>query len=258
MRGLRIAIAVGLGVFAQPAAGAPIQPDPGKRTSELVAIAPRLPERVIELALAAFDCARGHGLGADSSLLTVIDYSQPSTAKRLWVFDVEARRLLFHELVAHGKGTGENRAVRFSNEPGSQQTSLGLFLTAETYDGENGYSLRLDGLDPGFNDQARARAIVMHGAPYVSREFGKREGRLGRSWGCPALTLAAARKVIDTIRGGSLVFAYGPDPDWLATAARHGGCDEEVRIGADSRIGALSTALRSLPGESSPSALRNW
>jgi hypothetical protein len=213
---------------------------------------------VIELALATFDCARGHGLGADSPLLTVIDYSQPSTAKRLWVFDVEARCLLFHELVAHGSGTGENQALRFSNEPGSRQTSLGLFLTAETYDGENGYSLRLDGLDPGFNDQARARAIVMHGAPYVSREFGKREGRLGRSWGCPALRLEVAREVIDTIRGGSLVFAYGPDPDWLAAATRNGECDEDVRIGAASMTGALPTALRSLPGEGSLSTPRSW
>ncbi len=228
MRGLLIALC--LGTLARPAARAPIEPTPGPRVSELLAIAPRLPERVLELALAAFDCARGQGQGADSARLTIIDYSQPSTAKRLWVLDLEARRLLFHELVAHGSGTGENRAVRFSNALGSRQTSLGLFLTAETYDGENGYSLRLDGLDPGFNDQARARAIVMHGAPYVSREFGKREGRLGRSWGCPALTLEAARKIIDTIRGGSLVFAYGPDPDWLAAAARNDECDEEVAL----------------------------
>lgn len=228
----------GLGALPQPAAAAPI---PGAApqvalqaetagAEELLAIAPRLPKRVLQLALAAFDCARARGLGTESPLLTVIDYSQPSTAKRLWVLDTAARRLLFHELVAHGQGTGENRAVRFSNAHGSRQTSLGLFLTAETYDGENGYSLRLDGLDPGFNDQARARAIVMHGAPYVSREFEQREGRLGRSWGCPALTLAAARKVIDTIGGGSLVFAYGPDPAWLAAAKQKTECETEMGL----------------------------
>jgi hypothetical protein len=228
----------GLGAFPQPAAAAPA-PGPSPQVApraetasaeDLLAIAPQLPKRVLQLALAAFACARARGLGTESPLLTVIDYSQPSTAKRLWVLDTAARRLIFHELVAHGQGTGENRAVRFSNAHGSRQTSLGLFLTAETYDGENGYSLRLDGLDPGFNDQARARAIVMHGAPYVSREFEQREGRLGRSWGCPALTLAAARKVIDTIGGGSLLFAYGADPAWLAAAKGKAMCASEVGL----------------------------
>ena len=105
-------------------------------------------------------------------------------------------------------------AVRFSNDHRSLATSLGLFRTAETYRGANGYSLRMDGLEPGFNDRARERAIVMHGAPYVSEAFAKAHGRLGRSWGCPALSAGVAQEVIDTIRGGSLVFAYGPDPRW--------------------------------------------
>jgi hypothetical protein len=97
----------------------------------------------------------------------------------------------------------------------SRQTSLGLFVTDDPYVGSNGYSLRLDGLDVGFNDHARDRAIVMHGAPYVDPQLAATQGRIGRSWGCPALRTAIASKVIDRIRGGSVVFSYYPDQDWL-------------------------------------------
>ena len=141
-------------------------------------------------------------------LLTIIDYSLPSTEPRLWVVDRSRRRVLFHELVAHGRGSGDNYATRFSNRDGSLQSSLGLFLTEGTYVGRNGYSLRLEGLEPGINDRARDRTLVMHGAPYVSAEFARRHGRLGRSWGCPALDPAIAGPVIDLIRGGSLLFVY--------------------------------------------------
>src|SRR5262245_6643101 len=137
---------------------------PPSLLSQLVAIAPGIEPSVLERALSAADCAHSRGLGTQSSLLTVIDYSKPSTDKRLWVFDTAQRRLLYHELVAHGSGTGENIAEHFSNAGRSHQTSLGLFVTGETYEGENGYSMRLDGLEPGFNCQARERAIVMHGA----------------------------------------------------------------------------------------------
>jgi hypothetical protein len=203
---------------------APAEPADGL-ASDLALAAPALDRKVLARALAAAEKARATGVAGDSALLTIIDYSRPSTERRLWVFDLERRRLLFEELVAHGKGTGENMAVRFSNDHRSLATSLGLFRTAETYRGANGYSLRMDGLEPGFNDRARERAIVMHGAPYVSEAFAKAHGRLGRSWGCPALSAGVAQKVIDTIRGGSLVFAYGPDPRWLqatgsATSAR--------------------------------------
>ncbi len=160
------------------------------------------------------------GIAGDSPMLTIIDYSRPSTERRFWVFDLEHRRLLFKELVAHGQGTGDNIALHFSNEVGSHATSLGLFRTvAEPYNGKHGYSLRLDGLEPGFNDRARERMIIIHGAWYVSEDFARSNGRLGRSWGCPALDIAVARRVIDTIRGGSLLFAYGPDLRWLQTSA---------------------------------------
>jgi hypothetical protein len=177
-----------------------------------------LERRIFDLALNAASCAVRSGSIDDLATLTVIDYSRPSTDKRLWVFDLEARTLLFEELVAHGQGSGENLARSFSNEAESHQSSLGLFRTEDTYVGRNGYSLRLRGLDAGFNDRAYDRAIVMHGAPYVSDAFARAQGRLGRSWGCPALREGIAREVIDTVKGRGLVFAYYPDPAWLAAS----------------------------------------
>lgn len=146
----------------------------------------------------------------------MIDYSRPSTERRLWVFDLRDARLLYDEYVAHGKGSGENFASHFSNDDGSLQSSLGLFSTAETYDGGNGYSLRMDGLEPGINDRARERLLVMHGAWYVDPVVALKQGRLGRSYGCPALRPQVAREVIDTLKQGQLLFAYYPDRAWLA------------------------------------------
>jgi len=183
-----------------------------------------LDSKVLRLALGAVACARSSGQVDNDRLLTVIDYSRASTQPRLWVLDLEREQLLFEELVAHGQGSGENFATRFSNADGSHQTSLGLFRTADTYVGGNGYSLRLDGLEAGFNDRARERAIVMHGAPYVSDDNVRAVGRLGRSHGCPALRPSIARSVIDTIKQGSLVFAYYPDKNWLQGSRFLNGC----------------------------------
>jgi hypothetical protein len=143
-------------------------------------------------------------------LLTVIDYGLPSTAHRLWVFDLAARRVLFHTLVAHGRNSGEDLATSFSNEDGSLMTSLGAFVTGETYFGRNGYSLRLDGKEAGLNDRAQARTIVVHGAPYVSETFARRFGRLGRSHGCPALDPRIARPLIDRVKEGTVLYAWHP------------------------------------------------
>jgi hypothetical protein len=176
------------------------------------------------LALGAVNCAVRSGAVADPATLTVIDYSKPSTEKRLWVFDLRSREMVYEELVAHGQGSGGNVPTSFSNEPETHRTSLGLFVTDDTYVGRNGYSLRLDGLDRGFNDRARDRAIVMHGAPYVSQQFAETQGRLGRSWGCPALREGVAREVIDRVKGGGLVFAYYPDQDWLTSSKYLGSC----------------------------------
>jgi hypothetical protein len=129
---------------------------------------------VFELALGAAKCAVRSGSIDDLATLTVIDYSRPSTQKRMWVFDLQKRALLYEELVAHGSGSGDNLAKSFSNTADSHQSSLGLFRTEDTYVGRNGYSLRLRGLDAGFNDRAYDRAIVMHGAPYVSEHVARR------------------------------------------------------------------------------------
>lgn len=173
---------------------------------------------VLQLALGAVSCAVNSGAIETPRTLTVIDYSLPSTAERLWVFDVPSGRMLFKELVAHGRNTGENMATSFSNVMNSRQSSVGLFVTRDTYVGSNGYSLRMDGLEPGFNGNAMERAIVMHGAPYVDATLAKKQGRIGRSWGCPALRDAIARNVIDTVRGGGVIFSYYPDDTWLNTS----------------------------------------
>lgn len=175
-----------------------------------------LDHSVLRLALAAADHARASVDVAKPDLLTIIDYSLPSTQKRLWLLDLRTGKTLLHELVAHGQGSGDNWAVAFSNVMGSKQTSLGLFLTEETYLGQNGYSLRLRGLEPGVNDLARPRTIVMHGAPYVSERHIRKYGRLGRSWGCPAVRAEVAGDLIDRIKDGSFVFAYYPDATWLS------------------------------------------
>ena len=179
---------------------------------------------VFEMALGAASCAVQSGAVDAPETLTVIDYSKPSSERRLWVFDLKAKELVYEELVAHGQGSGANMATQFSNEDESHQTSLGLFVTRDTYVGKNGYSLRLDGLDRGVNDRARDRAIVMHGAPYVSEQFVKANGRLGRSWGCPAISAAVAKQMIDRVKGGGLVFAYYPDAKLLKTSKYRGGC----------------------------------
>ena len=180
---------------------------------------PGLSPQVLRMALDAMASARARGVSGRDDLLTVIDYSLPSTRPRLWVLDLANGKVLFHELVAHGSGSGDNYATRFSNNDNSHQTSLGLFVTGGTYEGGNGYSLKLRGLDKGFNDRAEERHIVMHGAWYVSTEHARAQGRLGRSWGCPAVSERSARPVIDTIKGGSFVFSYASaDPAWLRAA----------------------------------------
>jgi hypothetical protein len=173
---------------------------------------------VFAMALASAAAAVEGGAVANPKTLTIIDFSKPSTAKRLWVVDLRTRALLYEELVSHGRGSGENYATKFSNVPQSNSSSLGLFRTAEAYVGKNGYSLRLDGLEPGINDRARPRAIVIHGASYVSEALAKAQGRIGRSLGCPALRPAITRALIDTVKGGDLVFAYYPDKRWLQSS----------------------------------------
>lgn len=190
--------------------------DPNRATLvRLERLAPDADPGVLALALEARGCAIRNGQADTDARLAVIDYSLPSTQKRLWVFDIDKGTLLHREHVSHGQGSGENLARKFSNIEGSYQTSLGLYRTAETYVGGNGYSLRMDGLDPGFNDAARQRAIVMHGAWYANPELIRSQGRLGRSQGCPALREQVARMVIDDLKQRHLIFAYADDAAWL-------------------------------------------
>lgn len=173
----------------------------------------QLPSKeVLELAMEGWEKLEND---LKSPILTVIDFSLPSTEKRLWVIDPAKGLILNHSVVAHGRNSGELLAKTFSNQPESFQSSLGFYKTAETYQGKHGYSLRLDGLEKGFNDQARNRAIVIHGADYAKEEFAKTTGRLGRSLGCPALPPELSAKVIDLIKDGSLLFIYGNDEAYL-------------------------------------------
>lgn len=151
----------------------------------------------------------------NEDILTIIDFSKPSTEKRLFILDLEKQELLYHTYVAHGKNTGVNMATKFSNNKGSNQSSLGLYRTGESYQGKHGYSLRLDGLEQGFNDNARSRAVVMHSASYVSEAFIKRHGRLGRSWGCPAVPVEFSKEIIDLIKGGSCLYIYANDVNYI-------------------------------------------
>ena len=148
-------------------------------------------------------------------LLTVIDYSLPSTQKRLWIIDLAQQKILLHTVVAHGRNSGALLAEKFSNRPESYQSSLGFFQTGEAYTGKHGYSLRLDGLEAGINDQARARAIVIHGADYAKETVAATAGRLGRSLGCPAVPPDLSTPLIKLIKEGSLLFIYGKDPNYL-------------------------------------------
>jgi len=173
-----------------------------------------LPRRdLLERALAAYASLDQAGRVANP-LLTVIDYALPSSERRLWVIDFATRRVLFHEFVAHGRGSSDeaspDRLVRFGNEPASLRSSRGVFLTGATYTGQHGRSLELVGLEPGVNDRALERRIVMHPADYASASYRAASGgRLGRSWGCPALDPAVAGPLIDRIAGGSVLFVDG-------------------------------------------------
>ena len=170
-----------------------------------------LPYSLLREGLMGFYNVRAAGRGAGRPVLTLVDFSRPSQQKRLWVIDVAAGRVLFHTLVAHGKASGGDLPVAFSNQEGSEMSSLGFYRTAPaTYMGKHGQSLKLQGLDPGFNTNAESRAVVVHGADYVCEEFVRAHGRLGRSQGCPALPADQAVAIVQAIKGGSVLYLHGP------------------------------------------------
>ena len=176
--------------------------------------APELNKKVLKLALAAYNKASRKG-AVKKPVLTVIDYSLPSSKQRMWIFDVNKDKLLYNTYVAHGQNSGMTTPNHFSNTPSSKATSLGTFVTKDTYMGSKGYSLNLQGLEKGFNDNAYNRRVVIHGAWYVEPGFIKQAGRAGRSWGCPSIAKTIAKPIINIIKGGSVVFAYYPDRNYL-------------------------------------------
>lgn len=180
--------------------------------------AKNIDDKVLRLGLTAYLNARKHGY-AGKQLLTVIDYSKPSSEKRFWVFDLKSNRTLFNTWVSHGKNSGGVNATSFSNSPGSLKSSLGVFLTDTPYIGKNGYSLRLRGLERGVNENAYSRAIVIHGAAYANADNIRYYGKIGRSWGCPAVGSSLAKPIINTIKERSVVFAYYPDRKWLSRSS---------------------------------------
>ena len=173
---------------------------------------------VLGPAVTAYNKAHERGL-VRNPMLTIIDYSLPSSQPRMWVIDMDRKQLVAQHLVAHGRASGDPRnpakATSFSNTSESNKSSLGVLITGDTYHGKHGRSLRLHGQETGFNDHAEARAIVMHGADYATQSFVDQNGYLGRSQGCPAMDPDVVQRVIDRIKGGSVVFGYAPDRTWL-------------------------------------------
>lgn len=160
-----------------------------------------------------FELLKEHGK-IRNNFLTIVDYSLSSKANRLWVIDMNENKIIFNTLVAHGKNSGKDFATHFSNSLNSNKSSLGFFATGETYIGKHGLSLKLDGLENGINNNARQRAIVVHGADYVSKNFINQENRLGRSQGCPALPVGLSKKIIEIIKNKSCLFIYSSMSDY--------------------------------------------
>lgn len=174
---------------------------------------PNLNPKVLNLALELYECTTLQHI-KHKEYLTIIDYSQPSNMKRLWLFDMTKNKLLLNTWVTHGMKSGELYTKYFSNRLDSHKSSIGLYLTGVAYTGQGGYSTRLKGMSPGFNDNAYKRALVVHGAWYVSQDFINKYGRVGRTWGCPAVSDSISKSLVDIIKNGSILFSYYPDKQW--------------------------------------------
>ncbi|MCH9717997.1 MAG: murein L,D-transpeptidase catalytic domain family protein, partial [Gammaproteobacteria bacterium] len=177
--------------------------------------APELDTKILKYALIAYQKALSAGL-TKKPILTVVDYSKPSSEQRLWVFDVNQEKLLFNTHVAHGQNSGGITPTHFSNQVSSKESSLGTYVTLETYMGSNGYSLNLKGLEKGINDNAYTRRVVVHGANYVEPNYIKSIGHAGRSWGCLAVAKTLSKSFINLIKDGSVIFAYYPDKQYIS------------------------------------------
>ena len=173
-------------------------------------------ENLLEMAVNGYHKLVNNNKLEKGKPLTIVDFSLPSTEKRMWIIDVESGIILHNSVVSHGRNSGNLMAEKFSNIDSSYMSSLGFYVTGETYFGKHGYSLRLDGIEKGFNDKARDRAIVIHGADYANEDFITTTGRLGRSLGCPALPVDTSKVIIDLIKDKTCLFIFGKDDDYIS------------------------------------------
>lgn len=180
---------------------------------------PHLDSQVFQLAFNGYVALKNQGKLTNDSILTIIDYSKPSTEKRMWVINTRSKTVVFHERVAHGKNTGGLYARHFSNTPESHQSSLGFMLTGKIYEGKHPNSLKLHGLEYGFNHKAYDRGIVIHGAHYATEKFMMANGKLGRSYGCPSVRMEISDTLVKTLQGGSCVFSYYPNQRYLSRSS---------------------------------------
>jgi hypothetical protein len=175
---------------------------------------------IFELAIKGLKKLESKGKLQNPTIVTIADYSQSSNKKRLYVIDLQNKKLLYNTYVAHGRNTGEEYAKSFSNKEGSLKSSLGFFITEHPIIGSHtGFSLMIDGVEKGFNDNAVKRAIIVHGADYANENYIKKYGRLGRSWGCPALPADLSKLIIETIKGGTCLFIYNPDNNYICRSS---------------------------------------
>lgn len=196
--------------------------------------APQLSQQVINKVLMTLKCATEYNVD-HNNILTIIDYSLPSNEKRLWVFDIKEKSLLFHTYVSHGIKSGALVSNYFSNKYNSKASSIGVYQTQKSYYGRDGLSLRLDGLDRSFNDNASNRSVVMHSGWYVEERFIKKYGRPGRSWGCPALPLENSQAIINTIKDKSLLVIYYPSDNWFSKS-RFLNCDKDAMLQTANKV----------------------
>ncbi|WP_299708481.1 murein L,D-transpeptidase catalytic domain family protein [uncultured Pontibacter sp.] len=189
---------------------------------------------VFERAYTGYQNFRQQGLAAaDKQIMTVVDFTKPSNLKRMWIIDLDTNEILHNTLVAHGRNTGNVRAEKFSNEPNSNMSSMGFYITDKTYYGKHGLSLRLSGMDEAYNSKAMERAIVLHGADYVSEDFVKQYGRLGRSLGCPSVPRAISGDVIELIKDNTVLYIHSADKQYNSTYLDMEGAVEGFALAAD-------------------------
>jgi hypothetical protein len=178
-----------------------------------------LSKNVFEYTLKGFNKMIANGKIINKRIISIVDFSQPSANKRLYVIDLELKQVIFNTYVAHGKNSGQEVATDFSNTPTSNKSSLGFYITSHTYNGKNGFSLQLEGQEQGINDNALNRGIVMHAADYVNEQYIQSQGWIGRSQGCPAVMPEMNRPIVETIKEGSCFFIYSPDENYLKRSA---------------------------------------